>query len=136
MKKENPDKFDLQLTRSSYWRIIRVTARVVRFSVTKQIHNKQPIKLGVRCHEGIRTLKRALGGKGSSKHDKESTSCYSWEVVRDEEGGLLRCKGRIPGYRPIHLKKEEFTDKLIEHIYKETNKFGVANAMAAIRENW
>jgi hypothetical protein len=66
----------------------------------------------------------------------EGLQTPGWEDVHDELSGLLRCKGRIPDYRPIYLEKGEFTDKLIEHIHKKTNHFGVANTMAAISENW
>lgn len=44
VKKENPDEFDLLLSRSSYWRTIRVTAWVVRFfskaKASKQVIDK------------------------------------------------------------------------------------------------
>ena len=59
-----------------------------------------------------------------------------WEVIREGDSGLLKCKGRIPGYQPIYLEGGDFTDKLIMHTHNEIRHFGIANTMAALRENW
>ena len=58
-----------------------------------------------------------------------------WEVVREGGSGLLKCKGRIPGYQPVYLEGD-FADKLIWHTHNKIYHFGIANTMAALRENW
>ena len=58
-----------------------------------------------------------------------------WEVFREVHSGLLKCKGRTPGYQPIYLEEGEFVDKLIMHTH-EIDHFGIANTMAALRESW
>ena len=50
-----------------------------------------------------------------------------WEVIREGDSGLLKCKGRIPGYQPIYLEGGDFTDKLIMHTHNEIRHFGIAN---------
>jgi hypothetical protein len=59
-----------------------------------------------------------------------------WEVIREGDSGLLKCKGRIPGYQPTNLEGDDFTDKLIMHTHNEMRHFGIANTMGALRENW
>ena len=59
-----------------------------------------------------------------------------WEVFREVDSGLLKCKGRILSYQPIYLEEGEFVDKLIMHTHNEIDYFGIANTMAALRENW
>ena len=56
-----------------------------------------------------------------------------WEVLWDSDSGLLKCKGRIPGYQPIYLEDGEF---FVVHTHNEIDHFGIANTMAALRENW
>ena len=59
-----------------------------------------------------------------------------WEVLQEESLGLLKSKGRIPGYQPIYLDRGEFAYKLIMHTHQKINHFGVTNTMAALREDW
>ena len=44
--------------------------------------------------------------------------------------------GRIQGYRLTYLEHITFVQKLIRHTHERTRHMGVANMMAAIRENW
>ena len=59
-----------------------------------------------------------------------------WEVVRECYSGVLKCNGRIPGYQPIYLEGGEFMGKLIVHTHNKIDHFGIANTMAALKENW
>ena len=42
-----------------------------------------------------------------------------WEVFREVDSGLLKCKGRILSYQPIYLEEGEFVDKLNMHTHNE-----------------
>ena len=59
-----------------------------------------------------------------------------WELVKDKETNLLKCKGRIPGYNPVYLEDTQFTRKLIQHVHTQIQHLGVANTMATLREEW
>ena len=57
-------------------------------------------------------------------------------MVKDNCTGVLRCEGRIKGYRPIYLPGGLLAEKLILHIHNQVMHLGVANTMASVRENW
>ena len=59
-----------------------------------------------------------------------------WKLVTDENTGILKCKGRIPGYQPTYIEGGVFADKLIRHIQNDIKHLGVASTMAAVREEW
>ena len=56
-------------------------------------------------------------------------------VVEDKKTGVLKCIGRIPGYRPTYLEDCLLTQKLIRHIHSEIKHLGVSNTMAEIKKN-
>ena len=57
-------------------------------------------------------------------------------MVEDKETGVLKCVGRIPGYRPTYLEDCLLTQKLIRHLHTEIKHLGVANTLAEIRKEW
>ena len=57
-------------------------------------------------------------------------------MVRDEHTGVLKCEGRIKGYRPTYLPGGPFAEKLIVHTHNQVMHLGTANTMASVRENW
>ena len=57
-----------------------------------------------------------------------------WKLVTDENTGIFKCKGRIPGYQPTYIEGGIFADKLICHIHKDVKHQGVASIMAAVTE--
>ena len=57
-------------------------------------------------------------------------------VVEDKETGVLKCIGRIPGYRPTYLEDCLLKQKLIRHLHSEIKHLGVGNTMAEIRKEW
>ena len=59
-----------------------------------------------------------------------------WKLVTEENSGIFKCKGRIPGYKPTYIEGGVFADKLIRHIHKDIKHPGVASTMAAVREEW
>ena len=131
-----PDEWDLLLSRSSYWKTIRVTAWALRFvsnaRARKQKTNlaKGPLTTNELEQSKVRWVKKVQEDMSSELR------APGWEVIREGDSGLLKCKGRIPGYQPIYLEGGDFTDKLIMHTHNEIRHFGIANTMAALRENW
>ena len=59
-----------------------------------------------------------------------------WKLEKDKDSNILQCVGRIQGYRPIYLEDGTFVQKLIRHTREQTRHIGVANTIAAIRDNW
>ena len=135
-QEKGPDEWDLLLSRSSYWKIIRVTAWALRFvsnaRARKQKTNlaKGPLTTNELEQSKVRWVKKVQEDMSSELR------APGWEVIREGDSGLLKCKGRIPGYQPIYLERGDFTDKLIMHTHNEIRHFGIANTMAALRENW
>ena len=66
----------------------------------------------------------------------EMLDSRGWKFVRDENPDVLKCEGRISGYRPIYLNGRKFVEKLIQHSHEKTMHFGVVSTMVFIRENW
>ena len=60
----------------------------------------------------------------------------TWKLVTEENTGIFKCKGRIPGYQPTYIEGGVFADKLIRHIHEDIKHLGVASTMAAVREEW
>ena len=60
----------------------------------------------------------------------------SWKLVTEENTGIFKCKGWIPGYQPTYIEEGVFADKLLCHIHKHIKHLGVASTMAAVREEW
>ena len=66
---------------------------------------------------------------------KKVQADMSAELKKPEGGsGSLKCKGRIPRYQPVYLEGGDFADKW--HTHNMIDHFGIANTMAALRENW
>ena len=131
-----PNEWELLLSRSDFWRALRVSVWALRF-----VNNAKAKKHGCRRERGPLTVMELNKAKVRWVKKIEAdlspdNQAPGWKVVREEESGLLRCKGRIPGYPPIYLPSGEFTDMLIMHTHKEINHFGIANTMATVRENW
>ncbi|XP_074608762.1 uncharacterized protein LOC141863201 [Acropora palmata] len=59
-----------------------------------------------------------------------------WKLVKEEKSGILKCAGRISGYNPTYLEDGPFVRKLIQHVHTQVKHLGVANTMAALREEW
>ncbi len=133
---KEPDEWDLLLERRSYWRTLRVTAWCLRFK-----HN---------CLASSQKLKRKNGPIQTDKIENarnhwvnkvqssmpETLESPGWKFVRDDEANVLKCEGRISGYRPTYLNGGRFVEKLIQHSHEEAMHLGVASTMSLIRENW
>ena len=130
------DEWEMLLSRSSYWRVLRVTAWAFRF-----MNNAKAKKKGSMLKRGPLTTDEIDASKVKwvqkiQRNLSPDLQMAGWEVVLEKSSGLLKCKGRIPGYQPTYLDRGEFTDKLIMHTHQKINHFGVANTMAALRERW
>ncbi|XP_028415516.1 uncharacterized protein LOC114538581 [Dendronephthya gigantea] len=115
------DEWDLLLERSRYWKVLRVTAWCLRFK-NNCLARGQKLK---RKNGPLQTEEivnaRNLWVKRVQSETPEMLKSPGWKFVRDEETNILKCEGRISGYRPTH---------------EEAMHLGVASTMSLIREQW
>ena len=131
-----PDEWEALLTRSAYWKTLRVTVWDLRF-----VNNALAKKNGTNKKRGPLTTEEIAIAKNrwvrkEQADVKPNLENPGWRIVKDEVTNVFRCKGRIPGYEPTYIEGGEFAKKLIRHVHEEIKHLGIANTMATIRENW
>ena len=131
-----PDEWDSLLHRSSYWRMIRVTAWILRFvnnCLARGRHNRRrsgPLvseEVEAATNRWVRRVQRGVN---------PDLQAPGWKIIQDKETQILKCKGRVTGYEPVYLEGGLFVDKLTVHTHNKIKHFGIANTMAALREHW
>jgi hypothetical protein len=130
------DKWDALLERNTYWRTLRVTAWALRFlnNCLARVRWNQK-RSGPLVSEEI-TVARNAWVRSVQQGVNPELQAPGWRIVEDEVTIVLKCKGRVPGCEPIHLDGGLFVEKLIAHTHSKIKHFGVANTMAALREQW
>ena len=112
-----PDERDQLLEGKPYWTELRFTAWAKRFKdntlAKKQMRKKRKKAL---CTDEIRQAKE-LWVRRAQKRIPQDTETPGWRLVEDKETGVLKCVGRIPGYRPTYLEDCLLTQKLIRHLH-------------------
>ena len=74
--------------------------------------------------------------KRVQKAEETCLKSPGWKLVKDDCTGVLKCEGRIKGYRPTYLPGGLLVEKLILHIHNQVTHLDVTNTMASVRENW
>ncbi|XP_020611021.1 uncharacterized protein LOC110049558 [Orbicella faveolata] len=74
--------------------------------------------------------------KRVQKADDTCLQSPGWKLIKDEHTGVLKCEGRIKGYRPTYLPGGPLAEKLIVHIHNQVMHLGTANTMASVRQGW
>ena len=111
------DEWDALHERSTFWQTMRVIERVLRFiNNCKARRNKFKKASGPLVTEEITTA-RNHWVKRVQKADKACLQSPGWNLVKDEHTGVLKCEGRIKGYRPTYLPGGPLTEKLIVHTH-------------------
>jgi hypothetical protein len=106
-EEKGPNELDMLLSRSSYWKTIRITAWALGFvsnvRARKQKTNlaKGPLTTNELEQSNVRWLKKVQEDTSSELR------APGWEVIREGDSGLLKRKGRILGYQPRYTWKEE-----------------------------
>ena len=137
--KKEPDEWDTLLARSKLWRTFRVTAWALRFkhnSLTKKYKAKK--RTGPLTIEELRPMdKEGAGRRGTRTRSREPQLLVEpQKLLTEENTGIFKCKGRVPGYQPTYTEGGVFADKLIRHIHEDIKHLGVASTMAAVNEKW
>ena len=134
--KREPDEWDALFEKCSYWKTLRVTAWILRFKHNALAKNRKTKK-----KSGPLTTEEILSAEDCwvrrVQVDVESDlETPGWKLAKDEDTGILKCKGRIHGYEPVFIPNGHFAEKLIRHAHQQVNHLGVANTMSAVREKW
>ena len=133
---EELDEWDYLLLRTPYWGTLRVTAWILRFVQNCQARKKKlERKKGPLCTEEILRA-RDCWVRRVQKNIPSALESPGWKLEMDKDPNILKCVGRIQGYRPTYLEDGTFVQKLIRHTHEQTRHMGVANTMAGIRDNW
>ena len=130
------DEWDALLERGAYWRTMRVTAWMLRFiSNCKARRNKLKRRSGPSVTEEITTA-RTYWVRRVQRADQASLQSPGWKLLEHEHTGVLKCEGRVKGYRPTYLPGAPLAEKLVAHVHNQIMHLGVANTMASVRESW
>ncbi|KAK3750713.1 hypothetical protein QZH41_017268, partial [Actinostola sp. cb2023] len=129
-----PDEWEVLLTKSSYWRILRVTAWALRFCNNSLAKRQGAVsKSGPLSTEELQNAKRCWIQR-AQRDTPIDLQAPGWELIKDQ--GILKCKGRVQGHSPTYIQGGLLAEKRINHMHQETMHLGVASTMAAIREEW
>ena len=130
------DEWEQLLERKTYWQTLRTTAWGLRFvkNCLAKVKKGKPTKGQLTTEEILNARDYWVGKEQNKITEIKQTPGY--RVEKGEETGILKCYGRIQGYNPTYLEMGLFAEKLISHTHQEILHFGVADTMAAIRENW
>ena len=110
---QETDEWEELLSRSTYWRVLRITAWVLRFK-TNSLAKLRKIKRksGPLCTEELVEAKQHWVER-VQRGIPDGMERPGWKQVKDKETNLLKCTGRIQGYNPVYLEDGPLTQKLI-----------------------
>ena len=101
----------------------------------KARRNKLKRRSGPLVTEEITTA-RTYWVRRVRRADQASLQSPGWKLVEDEHTGVLKCEGRVKGYRLTDLPGGTLAEKLVAHVHNQIMHLGVANTMASVRESW
>ena len=134
--KGEPDEWDALLERNKLWKVFRITAWALRFKENSQAKMKTTKKkTGPLCTEEL-VKAREHWVRRAQREIPEDTEKPGWKLVKEKETGILKCVRRIPRYHPTYIEDGPFARKLIQHVHVELKHLGVADTMAALRDEW
>ena len=130
------DEWAALLDRSLYWKTLRVIAWALRFN-DNALAKKPSVKRkrGSLTTEEISKAEHHRVQRVQADVDPDLET-PGWKLVKDENKGILKCKGRIRGYEPVFIPIGDFATKLILRVHRQVNHLGNANTMSAIQERW
>ena len=122
--------FERMLTKHSYWKLIRITAYVIRFAEHCRKRKKTNC-LQLTSQETDEAEKLWIR-KAQQSNDLEKNI-----DLEKGDDGILRYVGRIPNYKPIFLERDHPLVKLLIQAYHlRTLHGGVSVTMSKVRERF
>eukprot|EP00794_Sanderia_malayensis_P017860 gene17860-19641_t len=117
------------LQKYGYWKLCRITAWMKRFSDNCRLEHKL---CGPLSADEITTAENAWIKMAQETQDK---TC-SFDLKQDQTG-VWRCEGRVPGYNPIYISRHQLlATRIVEHYHRLTLHGGVQATMAALRQKY
>lgn len=113
--KREPNEWDAILTRSTLWRTFRVTV-FVRNSLIKRRNTRK--RCGPLTSEDINTASTQWIRRAQTWVEPTLES-PGLKLATEEDTGILKCHGRIPGYQPTYIEGGKFANKLIRHVHED-----------------
>lgn len=123
-----PNRITELLDKFSYWKTLRVTAFVMKFIAKCQGKRKEPILTTEEIAEAeVYWIKKA----------QQSEDLKSNIDLKKDENGVWRCYGKVPGYNPIFLpRNNKLVISVIEQSHKKTLHGGVGITMSDVRKRF
>ena len=131
---QKTDEWDELLARRPYWKVLRITAWVLRFKANTLLKSQKAKKVSGPLHTAELKAARDYWVRKVQRRVSENMERPGWKLVKEEKSGILKCAGRISGYNPTYLEGGPFVRKLIQHVHTQVKHLGIANTMAALRE--
>ena len=114
-----PDEWDNLLDRKSYWKTLRITSWILRFinNCKAKTKNEKGTVGPLKTEEILRA--RNYWIVKVQKGIPENLEKPRFKLERDPETGILKCAGRVQGYKPIYLENGVFAQKLVQCVYQK-----------------
>ena len=126
---QDANDLDRMLTKYSYWKLIRITAYVLRF--VEHCRKKKVTCLALTSQETDEAEKLWI------RRAQTTGNLTTTIDLTIGEDGILRCDGRIPNYNPIFLPRSHQLVKLIiQACHRKTLHGGVSLTMSKVREKF
>ena len=129
-KETTVNDFESMLQKHSHWKVMRITAYVMRFLRHCRKEGK--------AENNIITAKEIEAAENFWIRKAQETigETKDFQLKRDDEGILL-CDSRIPNYNPILLPRAHQLTKLIVNAsHRRVLHYGVSATMADVRERF
>ena len=124
-----PDQLGMLLEKFLYWKLVRITAFVMRFIAKYRGDKTQEVMLTSEETESaeLHWIRKA----------QQSEVLKSQIDLKRDANGIWRCEGRVAGYNPIFLpRKHKLVDSLIEQCHRRTLHEGVSMTMCDMKERF
>ena len=133
-----PDEWGNLLDRKSYWKTLRITSWILRFMnncKAKAKNEKGTCTVGPLQTEEIRRARNDWIVRVQIDIP-EHLENPGFKLERDPETGILKCAGRVQGYKLIYLLNGVFVQKLAQCVHQKIGHLSVASTMATLKEKW
>ncbi|XP_078361896.1 uncharacterized protein LOC144646227 [Oculina patagonica] len=129
MEVENETRDTLLGKYTSYWKLLRVTAFVMRFINNCRKHKKQK---GPLMTEELQAAENFWIIQAQAAQELKSDV-----KLRADEEGILRCVGRVPNYHPVFLpRNSKLAALIVQQVHEQMLHGGVSTTMCHVRENY
>lgn len=92
---QETDEWDQLLLRNTYWRVLPITAGVLRFKINSLARSRKRKKVSSPLGNEERTEAKQHWVRKAQRGIYDDMERPGWNVVRDKERNLLKYTGRI-----------------------------------------